>query len=313
MRRALPPTLVFLGTLLLTVGVLAVAWIGPQVRQAPIDLQSRTVVEGSGSYFDFDEGEEVSSDQLRSVTNTQSDQSVYEGEDPVSDDIAVYDQTSGLFDDATDHEINYSETRIAIDRVSAEPVDCCGAASEIEGLTIKWPFDTGPVDYPLWDGTLGDAVTATYAGEEDVDGLSVYRFEAEIPATNVGPATEDDEYPQVMYEASKTYLVEPETGRMVDVRQDVHQWLIDEDESTLFDAVDVSLAMSDEVIADNVAQAKNETGLLGILDLVVWIAPILGLVLLGAGIFLFRPRGGGGEHGVQTTERMGPLDAAPAR
>lgn len=312
MRRMLSPTLVFLGTLLLTVGVLAVVWIGPQVRQAPIDLQSRTVVEGSGSYYDFDQGEEVTSDQLRSVTNTQSDQSVYEGEDPVSDDIAVYDQTSGLFDDATDHEVNYSETRLAIDRVSAAPVDCCGASSEIEGLTLKWPFDTGQVDYPLWDGTLGDAVTASFLGEEEVDGLPVYRYEAEVPATDVGPATEDDEYPHVMYEASKQYLVEPETGRMVDVRQDVHQWLVDEDGSTLFDAVDVSLAMSDEVIADNVAQAKNETGLLGILDLVVWVAPVLGLVLLGAGIFLFRPRGGAGADGVRASGRTGPLDAAPA-
>ena len=290
-RRVLSYGLVFLGTMLVVLGALAWFWIGPQVRQAPIDLQSRTTVVGSGSYYDFDQGEVVDSDQIVSVTNTQSDQSVYEGDDPISDEVAVYDQTSGLFDDATGYEITYGDTRLAIDRVSAKPIDCCGAPSEIEGLTLKWPFDTRKADYPLWDGTLGDAATAAYVGEDEVEGLPVYQFQADIPATDTGPATEDAEYPHVMYEASKTYFVEPQTGRMVDVRQDVHQWLVDEDGETVIDAVDISLAMADEVVADNVDQGKSETGLLGLLDLSIWLAPLIGLALLVAGVFLFQPDG----------------------
>ena len=98
MRRWAGPVFVLIGTALLVLGLLAIFWIGPSVRRAPIDQRSRTVSTGTGTYYDFAAGEEVESDQIESVINTESDQTVYEGEDPISDDIGVYDQTSGLFD-----------------------------------------------------------------------------------------------------------------------------------------------------------------------------------------------------------------------
>jgi len=275
---------VLLGTALLVFGLLAIFWIGPMVRRAPIDQQSRTISTGTGSYYDFVQGEMVESDQIQSVVNTESDQSVYDGDDPISDDIGVYDQTSGLFDEATGYEITYSDTRIAVDRDTALPVDCCDTGPD-QGLTIKWPFGTNQEDYPLWDGSLGEAVTAVFQGAEDLDGLEVYRFVAEIPETDAGPAT-DEEFPRIQYEATKTYLVEPVTGRIISSLQDVRQSLVGEDGEVLFDVANVSLTISDETIAENVELGESDTGLLSLLDTVTWLGPLLGIVLLGVGVWL---------------------------
>jgi hypothetical protein len=291
MRRILSGVLVFLGTMLLVVGLLAWLWIGPQARQAPIDTSSQTIAVGGGSYYDFEQGETVTSDELRSVLNTQSDQSVYEGDDAVGDDIAVYDQTSGLFDDASGYEISYSgPTRIAIDRETALPIDCCDA-DPISGLTVKWPFGVEQTDYEVWDATLGRSVTASFVGEEEIDGIPVYRFVADIPESDAGPATDDADGPQVRYEATRAFLVEPETGRIITSEQDVHQWIVDPDtEETLIDAADVSLQVSDETVADNVELAESDTSQLGLLGTLTWLGPLLGIVLIVVGVLLFAPR-----------------------
>ena len=286
MRRWLSPILVGLGSALLLFGFLAWLWIGPAVRKAPIDTQSRTVAVGQGTYFNFEQGEEVESDAIQSVTNTQSDQSVYEGDDAISRDIAVYDQTSGLFDEETGYEISYGNNRIAIDRESALPVDCCGNEPDA-GLTVKWPFGVDEREYPLWDGTLGEAAPATFEGEEEIDGLAVYRFAVDIPATDVGPATEDSEFPRIEYEATKVYLVEPVTGRIISSQQEVRQSLIGEDGEVLFDAADISVAVTEETIAENVELAESDTSQLQLLDTSTWLAPLLGLLLIGAGVLLW--------------------------
>jgi hypothetical protein len=313
-RRALPSILIFLGTLLLVFGLLAWVWIGPQARQAPIDTQSRTISLGEGSYHDFEQGETVTSDQLRSVVNTESDQSVYDGDDPVGDDIAVYEQTSGLFDDGSAYEISFSgPTRIAIDRTSALPVACC-EADDIAGLTVKWPFGVDQSDYPLWDSTLGDAVTATFRGEEEIDGLPVYRFEAEIPETDAGPATDDPDGPQVRYEATKVYFVEPQTGRIISSQQDVHQWLVDADTGeTLLDAADVSLTVSDETVAENLELARADTRQLGLLSTLTWLAPLLGIILLVVGVLLARPLGRARDDDAEVGPRGAAGDTARIR
>lgn len=285
MRRWVAPGLVLVGTALLVFGFLAWVWIGPAVHRAPTDEQKRTVSLGSGSYYDLEAGEQVQSNGIRSVLNTQSDQSVYEGDDPISDDIAVYDQTSGLFDDETDHEITYSEQRVAIDRVTALPVDCCGADA-IEGLTVKWPFDVQQESYEVWDSSIGQAVTANFTGEDEIEGLPVYVFDVEIPVTDAGPATEDAEFPRLEYEASKRYFVEPVTGRIISSQQDVRQSVIGEDGETLFDAADVSVEVSPETVADNLAIARDQTSQLGLIDLLTWLAPLIGVVLLAVGLVL---------------------------
>jgi hypothetical protein len=297
MRRFLPPTLVLVGAFLTALGLLSWLWIGPQARQAPIDQNSQTVSVGSGAYTDLGTQEVVESLGIRSVISTVSDQGVYEGEDPLSDDIGVYDQTSGLFDTAREapdgspasypgFPVSISDdVRVAIDRVTALPVECCNADA-VEGLTIKWPFDVQQEAYELWDGTLGAAVTMSFVDVEEIDGLEVYRFAGEVPATDVGPVTEDAEYPRVMYETTKDYWVEPVTGRIINSENSVHQWVVDENGETLFDAADVQVALNEETLADNVALGKDQTSQLGLLDLASWLGPLLGIVLILAGVLL---------------------------
>lgn len=299
MRKFLPPVLVLLGAFLFTLGLLSWLWIGPQVRRAPIDQNSQTISVGSGTYTDLGTQEVIESDQVRSVISTVSDQGVYEGDDPLGDDIAVYDQTSGLFDVGRpappDDVLDYpgfpitisDDVRIAIDRVSALPVSCCGA-DPIEGLTIKWPFDVQQQAHDLWDGSIGEPVTLSFVSVEDIDGLEVYHFTGAVPPTDTGPATEDAEYPRVMYETTKDYWVEPVTGRIIDSANSVHQWLVGEDGTTLFDAADVELGVSEETVAANVALAQDQTSQLGLLGTVAWLGPLVGLLLALGGAWLVR-------------------------
>ena len=123
--------------------------------------------------------------------------------------------------------------------------------------------------------------------EEEIDGLSVYRFEASIPATDAGPATDDAEFPRIEYEATKVFLVEPVTGRIISSQQDVRQSLIGEDGEVLFDAADVSLVVSDETVAANVDAAEADTSQLRLLDLSTWLGPLLGLIAIVAGLFIW--------------------------
>ncbi len=297
MRRFLPPILVLVGAFLFTIGLMAWLWIGPQAKQAPIDQNSRTVSVGSGSYTDLGTQEVIESDQIQSIVSTVSDQSVYEGDAPIADDVAVYDQRSDLFDTGRpapdDSPVDYpgfpisigQETRVAIDRVSAEPVDCCGG-DDIVGLTVKWPFDVQQESYELWDGTLGAPVTMNFMAVEDIDGLEVYRFAGEVPETDTGPATDDGEFPRVFYETTKDYWVEPMTGRIIDSENAVHQWLVGEDGAVVADAADVVLGVSDETLAGNVALGKDDVAQLGLLSTASWLGPLLGLVLAAVGVWL---------------------------
>src|SRR5690606_3798530 len=45
-----------------------------------------------------------------------------------------------------------------------------------EGLTYRFPFDTEKKTYPVFDPIAQQAFDANYSGEEDVNGLTTYRF-----------------------------------------------------------------------------------------------------------------------------------------
>ena len=45
-----------------------------------------------------------------------------------------------------------------------------------EGLAYRFPFDTEKKTYPYFDPIAQKAYDANYEGEEDVNGLSVYKF-----------------------------------------------------------------------------------------------------------------------------------------
>lgn len=291
MWRVVPRALVFLGVALLSLALLMVVYAVPRIEKAPVDNNSRTVASASGTYFSFETGEQVTSDDLRALTNTVSDQ------EASTSSIAVYDQLSVLQDGTSQDapKITVGESRIAIDRSTALPVDCCGLDPvDMEGLTVKWPFRVEQRAYPVWDGTLGAAVDAEFVETTELDGVEAYVFALQIPKTTVDttPLTDEDGEPvegQIVYEASKRYWVEPNTGRILDSTQDIYRAVELPDGEVAILAADIVIDVTDATMADNLELARSDVSSLGLARTTLPLGGgILGLVALAAGIILLR-------------------------
>jgi hypothetical protein len=293
--KILSRVLMGLGATLLFLALLLPTYVDSRVSRAPVDQDSVTVATATGSYYDFEAGEEVTSDQLVSITRTLSDAEASD------DEVAVYEQVSLVNDEGVDGEPHLvtasdpSPNRIAIHRVTAEVVDCCDLApAELTGLVIKWPFGTERRSYPVWDGTLGQAPEAEYVEDVTVDGIPAYVFRQEIPRTTVDTVElmDDDGEPfegQVIYEATKRYVVEPMTGRILDSQQEVYRAVETPTGEVVIPAADLSVQVTDDTVAENVALARDDTSQL---QLVRTTGPVLvgllGLLVFAGGVVLLR-------------------------
>jgi hypothetical protein len=190
--------------------------------------------------------------------------------------------------------VNIGIDKFALDRRTGLPVADQGKfvtdAAEVAdyaGVVAKFPFDTQKKDYDYWDGTLGKAVTAEYKGTKKIDGLETYRFEVNIPTTDAEVA----EGTQGTYAAKQTVWVDPATGAFVD--QEGSQTVALPDGTRV---LDVSVSYTDATVKNNVATAKSNGRSLFLMGTVARFgAPILGLLLIGLGIFLLRRRSSGSE------------------
>lgn len=305
MRRILGPVLVGLGCFLLAVALLVRFYAYPELAVAPVNQNSVTKLQAEdATYFNTSTLSEEQTDL--SVQNLTLGDA--EATEEAGDDVRVwFGSTSIRAADGT--IISRSQERVAFGATDGAAVNCCEAFSETtegertaanrEGQVYKLPFNTQKQTYQWWDGTLGESVDMEFVEETDVDGLTVYRFESDVPATEVGTreipgSLVDSDEPSVtattVYENTKTLWVEPETGAIVDRNESTRTSLEYEGEEAVV-ATDANLEYTDETVATN----REDLGDLGQqLSLVRTTAPIvlgvLGLLLLGLGILLARRR-----------------------
>jgi hypothetical protein len=275
------------------------------VATAPIDQNSVTKLEATdATLFDAGTLSEITTD-LAVQSRTVGDVEASEEE---GNNVRVWVNTVSIRSD--DGVIrSRSAERTPFDGYTAEAVNCCGAFDETtegereevtrKGLVFKFPFNTEKKSYLLWDGSLGDTITAKYVKESEVQGLKVYEFHAEVPRTQVGtrevpasvvgePGTGNVEA-ESWYAADKTYLIEPRTGAIVDQKLGQNNTLgVDgEDRVTTTKA---TLEYSKATVDKNVEDFSSKA------TLVSWVhtigpivAVVLGLILLAlGGIFLRR-------------------------
>lgn len=250
--------------------------------------------------------------------------------DETGEDIVVYETLSYTdipgFDPDTDGDpLTATLDRIAFDRHTGEMLDCCDSYTEseplgrreidFEGVYLKFPFNTEKQDYEFWDTTLQQATPAVYEGEEEIDGLTVYKFVQTIEPTDVDLQTVGTEHLEVpgylvgeaedspavqadrIYSNVRTLWIEPETGAIINAQEEQLSTLDVNgvDEATI---TDVTLAYTDETVAFNVSEWEDEAFQLKLLR--VWL-PLYGglaglvLLLLG-GWFLWRGTRGNGQR-----------------
>jgi Porin PorA len=295
MGRRVGFVLVFVGLFLLFFGVFARVYTYPRLKKAPLDQYSEPVATGTGTYFNRspDKLTEVTGAQLKNVRVVRGD--VGAG----SDEVAVWDSFTSTVDTADNGVISATQERIALDRVTAQSVQCCGENPRHQGLTLKFPFDTKQTTYQFWDGPAQRALPAAFTRTETIDGVDTYRFEQRIDRLDIG----DQEIPgnlagepdtpsvqtDIIYSNTKTLWVEPATGIIVKASQDVTQVLETPGGEQVLTLVDATLTYDEATVssnADDAAAGARQLRLLG--TILPAVALFLGLVALAAGLVLLR-------------------------
>jgi hypothetical protein len=299
MARRVGFVLVFVGLFLLFFGLFERFYAYPRLKKAPLDQYSSPVATGTGTYFNR------SPDRLAEVTGAQlMNKRIVRGDVAAgTDEVAVWDSFNSTIDTADQGVITATQERIALDRVTAQSVQCCGENPRHQGLTLKFPFDTEKTTYQFWDGPAQRALPAAFTRTETLNGVDVYRFEQrigpldvgdqEIPGTLAGQPDTPSVQTNIVYTNLKTLWVEPTTGIIVKAQQDATQVLETpggEQVLTLLDAVLTYDEATVEQNADDAAGGANRLRLLGTILPIA--ALLLGLISLAAGLVLLRsPQG----------------------
>ena len=321
MRNKLGVVLMGLGVFVLGVALLARFYAYDRLAVVPLDQDTVSVSEGPGAtIFDIASQQEITVD-LVSTRNVVGDvEASEEASDELGRDVAVwetlvYTDEPGADVSADDPPRSGTHDRVAFDRHTGEAVVCCDTftstaaddrgveekeATSFKGLYFKFPFQTEKKTYQFWDGTLGDAPDIEFKDSEKIEGLEVYRFEQQIPATTVGnisaPASffgideEGDVTLDRVYSNTRTLWVEPETGVIIRGQED--QLTVAEYEGDqVATLTDVTIGYNPDTISENVDTYSALSTQLKVIR--IWaplVGGILGLLLLAAGIFLFIAR-----------------------
>ena len=110
------------------------------------------------------------------------------------------------------------------DQMAGVPVEV-----PVDGHWVKFPTDAGPVSYPIFDDFLRGTVPAEYVGTEDLGGNEVLRYRQTIAPTNLATRYRsnltqinvDDKTGFLTYQGTRDWLVEPESGMVVDIDEDL--------------------------------------------------------------------------------------------
>ena len=283
MRKTIGYVLLGLGAFLVTAALLVQFWVPGQVKKTPLDVVSDTRLTGTAAALPTGAGGPV-----KYLSRTVADGTASSSEVVVFDNFTCLvsdpDGTAPDCVDDTDPDkrlVSAGTDRFATDRVTALAVNdekYVGPAAEPhEGLVNKFPFDVEQKTYPFWDGIVGRAVDATFQGEEEIDGLPVYKFNLSI----VDEPAEISEGISGLYSLDKTMWIDKGTGSIID-ETDKQVRKLDNGTTVL----DLDISFTDETVAANVKDAKANNSQLSLVATAPAVLGVLGLVALLAGGFL---------------------------
>ncbi|MDZ5620570.1 DUF3068 domain-containing protein [Nocardioides bizhenqiangii] len=299
------PVLVGLGVFLIVAAGLVRFYAYPALAKVPAGYSSTTKLEANDAQV-FNSSLDVLAPETHDLSITSKTHENVSADAP--DGVVVWvNLTTIKRGDGT--EFQKATEQVAFDEVTGEAVDCeeCDQFIEVrdiaddsaervsttfEGQVYKFPFNTERKDYDQWDGTLGESFPATYEGEEDVQGVAVYKFVQEIEPTvietrdvpgSVFGSDEPSVQAEMVYAMTRTFYVEPVTGSPIDRVEERTQELV-------YDGVRVpafvgTVEYTDAQVDDNVEKVDNKASLLGgarVLYPVILL--VLGGVLLGLGL-----------------------------
>ncbi len=186
-----------------------------------------------------------------------------------------------------------------------------------EGLTYRFPFDTEKRTYPVFDPVAQKPFDANYDGEEDVNGLTTYRFSQNVGYDSDGKLVEPVKYSSLFdddadadvtataamwgvpgdpeesitmaryYAAQRTFWVDPVSGTIVKKEEHGYHYYAREPLKPEVTFVDFKVTFNEETIETQVASARDERDRVGLWGRILPISfTAIGLVSLVGGALL---------------------------
>ena len=157
-----------------------------------------------------------------------------------------------------------------------------------DGLSYRFPFHTEKRTYPYFDPIAQKAFDANYSGEEDVNGLTTYRFTQDVGYDAEGKLAEPIKYPSLYtndedskvtataamwgvggdpdekitmtryYAAQRTFWVDPESGTIVKQDEHANHYFARDPLKPEMTVADYKVTSNEETIESQVNAARSE-------------------------------------------------------
>jgi hypothetical protein len=329
--------LVFFGALLVTCAILLPTVIVPKAKQLPAHVsQSVTLTAQDATVLD---NELLASGAVKAESNVPLQVDVKVQSSPPTNDetvtLVAAVRTTRTDQSGPDGTISGYVDRVSLDRKSAAPQsnpvpltipESSGVAEETPrtGFQYNFPLGVGRHEYPVYDSEAQLTAPAEYVDDDRVvEGVQLLHFQQRIDEINLQErlgdvaslempsrawGTENTNTPVRMslyYSVIRDLWVEPDTGMIVDQRQNLHRQL-GNSEGFRVTSLQADLHFSDATVTKNAKEAARNKRLLfwGSIG-----APgalgVVGVVMLGAGAYL-------GSRGRRSREKTDDSDQEPS-
>ena len=340
MLRLAALTIMSLGAALLTAAVLLTTYTAGKIAKIPLDIDTTLISSGTGAALDpaslsatrfvVDQNVPLVSQQAVTV-ETPANAQVVTFQMGTSVRRTDRQQDSGLLLALVD--------TVTLDRRTAEAVSdderpggsvqkprtieddrpSTTIALPHEGLAFRFPFATEKRSYPFFDPIAQKPFDANYDGEDDVNGLTTYRFTQNVGYDADGKLVEPIRYaslydknedgevtaraelwglpgdpyePVTMtryYAAQRTFWVDPVSGTVVKATERANHYYAREALRPEMALADYTVTSTEETIESQVASARNDRDRLALWSRVLPISlgaaglvALIGATLLGA-------------------------------
>jgi len=325
--------LIGLGVFLVVAAIMLPTYTKGKAMKTPLDLHVETVATGKGAVLDAESltqgAPDVAHDvPLKAVRNVTV-------QDPSNEDVITVQAGQRLLREdkpapqsdvptARDPQlVNATVDKVTVDRITSLPVndpdspngvwtDAGGQMEDVprEGLQYKFPFEVEKKSYPYFDLTSRTDNPIDFAGEEEIDGMTVYHFTQKvgpvdlaqtvggtadkltIPAEALGVPGDEDVSVHRFYTNERDLWVDPVTGVIIKGREQINQYFArDADDPERITALSVSprtgLTFDQDTIDYQLNQARDGQDQIRLVTFTIpLIAGIVGALALLGGLIL---------------------------
>jgi hypothetical protein len=307
-----------LGAALLIAALLLSTYTKGKIAKIPLDLDASLVSDGTGTAFD--------------TASLNSDKFVINRNVPLAlqQQVSVESPSNaGLLLAMVDTVTLNRKTAMAVSsesnpggavqkpRTVEDQNPPTNIALPHDGLAYRFPFETEKKTYPFFDPIAQKAFDANYDGEEDVNGLTTYRFTQNVGYDADGKLVEPVKYASLFahdedaqvtaraslwglpgnpdepitmtryYAAQRTFWVDPVSGTIVRAKDHGYHYYARDALKPEVTFVDYTVSSTQETVESQVARARDERDRVALWGRILPITfTAIGLVALVGGALL---------------------------